>query len=110
MTASMCSNMVLSPGGISRTFDAKADGYGRGEAINVLYLKRLDDALRQKDPIRAIIRSTATNSDGKTQHISVPSMEAQESLIRAAYRRAGIQVPTDTGFVECHGTGTQVGY
>lgn len=110
MTASMCSNMVLSPSGVCRTFDAKADGYGRGEAINILYLKRLDDALRHNDPIRAVIRSTATNSDGKTQNISIPSMGAQASLIQAAYQRAGIRVLSDTGFIECHGTGTQVSY
>ena len=109
MTASMCSNMVLSPSGICRTFDAQADGYGRGEAINVLYLKRLDDALRSNDPIRAVISSSAIGSDGKTSIISTPSMQAQESLIRMAYGRAGIQTLSETAFVECHGTGTVAG-
>ncbi|PLN85920.1 putative polyketide synthase [Aspergillus taichungensis] len=109
MTASLCSSLVLSPSGLCRTFDAQADGYGRGEAINVLYLKRLDDALRSNDPIRAVISSTAIGSDGKTASISTPSIQAQESLIKAAYRQAGIQALSETAFVECHGTGTVAG-
>src|SRR5258708_880268 len=52
--------------GKCHTFDAKADGYCKGEAVNAVYLKRLDDALRDGDPIRAVIRGTATNSDGRT--------------------------------------------
>ncbi|KAJ5762471.1 polyketide synthase [Penicillium nucicola] len=109
MTATMSGNLVLSPSGICKTFDAEADGYGRGEAVNAIYLKRLDDALRSNDPIRAVIRSTSVNCDGKTSNITNPSTQAQAKLIRAAYKRAGIEDPSLTAFVECHGTGTVAG-
>lgn len=105
----MTENMVLSPSGKCKTFDAKADGYGRGEAVNCLYLKRLDDAIRDNNPIRAIIRSTATNSDGSSTMISSPSSETQETLIRTAYRNANIHDIAETGLFECHGTGTMAG-
>ena len=62
MALSMTSMGVLSPTGPCKTFDAKADGYARGEGINVLYLKRLSDALRDGDPVRALIRASAVNS------------------------------------------------
>ncbi|GLB05049.1 hypothetical protein AtubIFM57258_011080 [Aspergillus tubingensis] len=97
------------PSGVCRTFDAKADGYGRGEAINVLYIKRLSSAKQANDPIRAVIRSTAVNYDGKTSNISAPSVQSQESLIRNAYQKAGIDELLETAFVECHGTGTVAG-
>ncbi|PWY71104.1 putative polyketide synthase [Aspergillus sclerotioniger CBS 115572] len=109
MTASLSDNTVLSPSGICRTFDANADGYGRGEAINVVYLKRLDKAVQANDPIRAVIRSTAVNFDGKTANITAPSVRSQESLIKSAYQRAGIDDPSETAFVECHGTATIAG-
>lgn len=106
MTTSLSDNMVLSPSGVCRTFDAKADGYGRGEAINVLYIKRLSSAKQANDPIRAVIRSTAVNYDGKTANISAPSVQSQEILIRNAYQKAGFNDLSDAAFFECHGTGT----
>lgn len=109
MTTSISENMVLSPSGFCRTFDASADGYGRGEAINAVYIKPLADAVRQGDPIRAVIRSTATNCDGRTPTITTPGSEAQERLIRRAYLKAGIGDPSQTAFFECHGTGTIAG-
>ncbi|PLN86691.1 putative polyketide synthase [Aspergillus taichungensis] len=109
MTTTMTENMVISPNGICKTFDAKADGYGRGEAVNCLYLKKLDDAVRDNNPIRAVIRSTATNSDGSSTMISTPSSETQEKLIRTAYRNANIDNIAETGLFECHGTGTMAG-
>lgn len=111
MSTTMSDNMVISPSGICRTFDAAADGYGRGEAINVIYIKPLNDALENGDPIRAIIRSTTVNCDGRTPSITTPGSEAQERLIRRAYRRAGIDDDHigQTAFFECHGTGTIVG-
>ncbi|KAE8422418.1 putative polyketide synthase [Aspergillus pseudocaelatus] len=109
MTASMSGNMVLSTSGICRTFDAESDGYGRGEAINALYLKPLGDAIKADDPIRAIIRSSAANSDGGTSSMSAPSILAQEHLILDAYRRANIKDLSETAFIECHGTGTRAG-
>jgi acyl transferase domain-containing protein len=109
MTDAMTKNLVLSPSGISHTFDANADGYGRGEAINCIYLKPLKDALRNNDPIRAVIRSTVTNHDGRTPIFSNPCPISQEKLIRHAYRVAGIDSIDETPVFECHGTGTAVG-
>ncbi|PGH00300.1 hypothetical protein AJ80_09194 [Polytolypa hystricis UAMH7299] len=109
MTIAMSGHNVLSPSGTCKTFDAAADGYARGEAINAVYIKKLDDALAAGDPIRAVIRSTATNCDGKTQGFSQPSSEGHERMIREAYSRAKIEDFCKTGYVECHGTGTAVG-
>jgi acyl transferase domain-containing protein len=108
MTAAMSQQGVLSPTGSCKTFDAFADGYARGEAINAIYIKKLSDAMRDGDPIRAVIRSTATNCDGKTPGLAVPSSETHEVMIRRAYEIAGLPC-SQTAFVECHGTGTPVG-
>ena len=97
-----------SPSGRCHTFDVKADGYIKAEAVNALYLKRLSDAIRDRDPVRAVIRGTATNSDGKTPGIASPSADAQALAIRSAYANAGITNFNHTQYVECHGTGTQV--
>ncbi|KFH40913.1 Lovastatin nonaketide synthase-like protein [Hapsidospora chrysogenum ATCC 11550] len=94
--------------GRSYSFDQRAEGFGRGEGVAALLLKPLDDALRDGDPIRAVIRETALNQDGRTPTITSPSQEAQEELIRSCYRRAGLN-PLDTAYVETHGTGTMVG-
>ena len=109
MTIAMSEQGVLSPTGSCNTFDASADGYSRGEAINGIYIKKLSDAIRDGNPIRAIIRSTSTNSDGKTQGIACPSVQSHESMIRQAYKAARIDDFSQTAFVECHGTGTPVG-
>ncbi|GLA94111.1 hypothetical protein AtubIFM57143_001057 [Aspergillus tubingensis] len=109
MSVTMSDNLVLAPDGRCKTFDASADGYGRGEGINAIFIKPLDAAIQDSDPIRAIIRSTATNSDGKTPNISTPDRESQETLIRKAYSRAGISDPCQTALFECHGTGTTIG-
>ncbi|GAP88125.1 putative polyketide synthase [Rosellinia necatrix] len=101
---------VLSKGASSRSFDADADGYARAEAVSMIYVKRLDDALRDGNPIRAIIRSTASNCDGKTPGLTKPSREAHETLIRASYAAAGLENELHrTGFFECHATGTSSG-
>ena len=65
-------------------------------------------AIRDGDPIRAVVRGTSTNSDGRTPGIASPSAEAQAAAIRAAYANAGITNLNDTAYLECHGTGTQV--
>ena len=100
---------VHSPSGISKCFDASADGYGRGEAVNAVCIKRLDDALRDGDQIRAVIRSSMVNCDGRSPGITTPSAMAQERLIRETYRQASIHDLSQTAFVECHGTGTLAG-
>jgi acyl transferase domain-containing protein len=110
MTTTMSDNGVLAPDGICKTFDAAADGYGRGEAINALYIKPLKEALRAGDPVRAVIRASSTNCDGKTPSITTPGSESQKRLIlQKAYQRAGIDDITETAFFECHGTGTVIG-
>lgn len=73
-----------------------------------MVLKRIKDALRDGDNIRAVVRGTGSNQDGKTPGITQPSPEAQERLIRAVYRKAGLD-PGSTTYVEAHGTGTAVG-
>jgi acyl transferase domain-containing protein len=99
---------LLSPAGKSYAFDSRASGYGRGEGSATVILKRLDDALRDGDPIRAVIRGSGLNQDGKTDTITTPSQEAQEELIRAVYRKAGLD-PSHTAYFEAHGTGTPTG-
>lgn len=100
---------AFSPTGRCNTFDADADGYIRSEAVSCVYLKRLDDAIRDGDPIRAVIRGSATNSDGNTTSLTQPSSEAQSAAIRMAYQNAGITDFNETGYLECHGTGTPTG-
>ena len=99
---------AFSPSGKCHTFDEKADGYIKAEGVNALLLKRLDDAIKDGDPIRAIIRGSATNSNGRTTGIANPSMPAQAAAIRAAYANAGITDLAATSYLECHGTGTLV--
>ncbi|KAI0379176.1 ketoacyl-synt-domain-containing protein [Hypomontagnella monticulosa] len=98
----------LSPDGKCYTFDARANGYGRGEGIGIVVMKRLRDAVRDNDNIRAVIRGSSVNQDGRTPGITLPSAEAQLRNIKSVYRRAGLSV-NDTAYVECHGTGTQAG-
>jgi acyl transferase domain-containing protein len=95
--------------GKCHTFDIKADGYCKAEATNAVILKRLDDAIRDGDPIRAIIRGSATNSDGRTPGIASPNADAQAAAIKAAYANAGITDLNLTSYLECHGTGTKAG-
>ncbi|KAK3694254.1 hypothetical protein B0T22DRAFT_402742 [Podospora appendiculata] len=104
----MASLGFLSKDGKCFTFDSRANGYGRGEGVGIVILKRLDDAIRDNDTIRAIIRGTASNQDGHTPGITVPNPEAQVRCIKEAYRSAKLSVD-ETGYVECHGTGTRVG-
>lgn len=98
----------LSPSGKSYAFDHRASGYGRGEGIATLIVKPLTSALRDGDPIRAVIRETALNQDGWTPTITSPSQTAQQDLIRLCYQRAGLD-PLETSYVEAHGTGTPTG-
>ena len=74
----------------------------------MVILKRLDDALRDGDPVRAVIRGSGLGQDGKTETITTPSEEAQKSLIREVYRKAGLD-PVETTYFEAHGTGTPTG-
>ncbi|GGT44925.1 hypothetical protein GCM10010271_56280 [Streptomyces kurssanovii] len=94
--------------GRSKSFDASADGYGRGEGVGVVVLKRLSDALADGDPVRAVIRGSALAQDGRTNGIMAPSGAAQERVVRAALEQGGVEA-LSVSFVEAHGTGTRVG-
>lgn len=98
----------LSPEGRSRTFDAGSNGYVRAEGAAVVVLKRLADALRDGDPIHAVIIGSGVNQDGRTNGITVPNGDAQIELIRRVCEEAGIR-PGDLQYVEAHGTSTPVG-
>ncbi|KAH7319610.1 putative polyketide synthase [Stachybotrys elegans] len=102
---------VLSPTSTCHTFDATADGYGRADAVGAVYLKRLSDAVRDGDPVRGVIRSSAVNSNGKVPAVGItyPNREGQVDVIRHAYKRGGDLDPRLTGHFECHGTGTAIG-
>lgn len=99
---------VLSPDGRCKTFDAAADGFGRGEGCGMIVLKRLSDALRDRDTILALIRGSAINHDGASSGLTVPNERAQEELILQAVRNANVE-PCRVTYVEAHGTGTSLG-
>ncbi|KAM5469274.1 Type I Iterative PKS [Microsporum audouinii] len=98
----------LSPNGKCFAFDERANGYGHGEGVATVIIKRLEDALMANDPIRAIIRESVLNQDGKTETLTSPSQKAQEALMRACYAKAGLE-PFHTQYFEAHGTGTATG-
>ncbi|RMZ40965.1 polyketide synthase [Aspergillus flavus] len=98
----------LSPDGKCFAFDERANGYGRGEGVATIVIKRLEDAVAAGDPIRAIIRESVLNQDGKTESLTSPSQDAQEALMRHCYAKAGID-PGQTQYFEAHGTGTATG-
>ncbi|KAL6695103.1 hypothetical protein J3F84DRAFT_395341 [Trichoderma pleuroticola] len=103
---------MLSPNSQSAMWDAQANGYVRGEGFAVIILKALDQAVRNRDPIRSIIRESLVNTDGRTTGLTVPSSSAQASLIKATYQRAGLDCQLERDrcqYFEAHGTGTPTG-
>ncbi|MEB4209609.1 type I polyketide synthase [Mycobacterium sp. 94-17] len=99
---------MLAPDGRCKTFDAAADGYVRGEGCGVIVIKRLGDAIRDGDRIRAVIRGSAINQDGASGGLTVPNGVAQQRVIADALKRADLE-PRDVGYLEAHGTGTSLG-
>ncbi|MEV6778015.1 acyltransferase domain-containing protein [Streptomyces syringium] len=98
----------LSPDGRCKSFDARADGYGRGEGCGVVVLKRLSRALADGDDIWCLVPGSAANNDGLSNGLTAPNPLAQEEVLRDAYQRAGVR-PGEVHFIETHGTGTALG-
>ncbi|MGO8676238.1 MAG: type I polyketide synthase [Limisphaerales bacterium] len=99
---------MLAPDGRCKTFDAKADGYVRGEGCGIVLLKPLSAALADGNRVLAVIRGSAVNQDGRSGGLTAPNGPAQEAVIRAALLAAGV-APYEVGFLEAHGTGTSLG-
>ncbi len=99
---------ALSPDGQCKTFDENADGYVRSEGCGVLFLKRMTDALRDKDTIVAVIKGSAINHDGKSAGLTVPNGKSQEEVMAKALSQAQL-ASGDISYLEAHGTGTPLG-
>jgi len=108
MTAGLDRGHFLSRTGNCKTFDESADGYCRGEAVVTAVFKRLDDAIRDRDPIQACILSVATNHSAESDSITRPHVGAQQALIESVLADAGVDA-NSISYVEMHGTGTQAG-
>ncbi|MFB6562803.1 type I polyketide synthase [Streptomyces sp. NPDC056400] len=99
---------ALSPDCRSYTFDARANGFVRGEGAGVVVLKRLADAVADGDLVYCVLLGGAVNHDGDGSALTVPDGDAQRALLREAYDRAGVE-PEDVRYVELHGPGTRAG-
>ncbi|WP_413232398.1 polyketide synthase Pks13 [Mycolicibacterium sp. 120266] len=99
---------VLAPDGRIKSFSSDADGYARSEGGGMLVLKRVSDARRDGDQILAVIAGSAVNHDGRSNGMLAPNPDAQEAVLRRAYKDAGID-PRVVDYVEAHGTGTILG-
>lgn len=99
---------MLALDGRSKTFSAQANGYARGEGVGMIVLKKRSQAEADGDHIYALIRSTAENHGGKANSLTAPNPRAQAELLKAAYRQAGVD-PRSIGYIEAHGTGTELG-
>lgn len=107
-SVALCKVQALAADGRSRAFDDLASGYGRGEGCGLLVLKRLDDALRDGDPVHALLAGSAVNHDGRSNGLTAPNGLAQQAVIRAALADAQL-APDAVDYIEAHGTGTPLG-
>ena len=107
-TISFSRARMMASDGRCKTFDDRADGYVRGEGCGVVVLKPLEDALRDGDPVLAVVKGSAVNQDGKTSGLTAPSGLSQQRVIRQALRAAKLE-PKDVDYIEAHGTGTSLG-
>ena len=98
----------LAPDGLCKSFDARANGFTRGEGCGVVVLKRLDHAQRDGDRVHAVIHGSAVNQDGRSGGFTAPNVLSQVAVIEQALAEAGLE-PADIGYVEAHGTGTSLG-
>ncbi|BCK56712.1 type I polyketide synthase [Nocardia wallacei] len=104
----MCKGSFLAADGRCKSFDAAADGYGRGEGAGMVVLKKLDAAVRDGDRIYAVVKGTGSNQDGRTTAITVPNVDSQAALAQTVCDRSGL-APESITYLEAHGTGTLVG-
>lgn len=107
-TGTIARTGALSPDGRCYTFDARANGYARGEGAGLVLLKPLSRALADGDTVYAVIRGGAVNNDGGGDSLTTPNRSAQEAVLQLAYAHAGVE-PAEVGYVELHGTGTPTG-
>ena len=107
-TIATTKSRMMAPDGRCKTFDARANGYVRGEGCGVIILKRLEDAQIAQDPILAVIRGSAVNQDGRTNGLTAPNALSQQDVIRKAQRNAMVN-SAEIGYIETHGTGTSLG-
>ena len=98
----------MSPDGRCKAFDASANGYVRSDGAGIVVLRPLAAALADNDRIYAVIRGSAVNQDGRSNGLTAPNPAAQEAVLRAAYRDAGVS-PASVQYVEAHGSGTRLG-
>jgi acyl transferase domain-containing protein/acyl carrier protein len=98
----------MAPDGRCKAFDARANGYVRGEGGGVVVLEPLSRALALGHPVVCVIRGSAVNNDGFSNGLTAPNPRAQEAVLRQAYARAGVD-PRRVHYVEAHGTGTLLG-
>ncbi len=108
VTVNLAKAGLLASDGCCKAFDARANGYVRGEGAGVVVLKPLSRALADGDPIYCVIRGSSVNQDGRTNGLTAPSQQAQEAVLREACWRAGVS-PGQIQYVEAHGTGTLLG-
>nr|VFK55472.1 MAG: malonyl CoA-acyl carrier protein transacylase [Candidatus Kentron sp. TUN]VFK61403.1 MAG: malonyl CoA-acyl carrier protein transacylase [Candidatus Kentron sp. TUN] len=108
LMVSLAEVQAVSPDGRCKTFDASGDGYGRGEGCGVIVLKRLSDAIANRDNILALIRGSAINHDGSSSGLTVPNAQSQQKVMRRALENAKL-APAEVDYIEAHGTGTPLG-
>src|SRR5262249_42893364 len=99
---------ILAEDGRCKTFSARANGYVRGEGVRMLLLKKLSAPKRDGDHIYGVLRGSAENHGGRASSLTAPNPQAQTDVLKAAYRRAGVD-PRTVGYIEVHGTGTALG-
>ncbi|MDJ1172316.1 thioester reductase domain-containing protein [Roseofilum sp. BLCC_M154] len=108
LTIALSQGRMLSEDGRCKTFDASANGYVRADGCGIVVLKRLSDAVANRDNILAVIRGTAINQDGPSSGLTVPNGPSQVAVIRRALANGGVD-PADVSYIEAHGTGTSLG-
>ncbi|MES2221688.1 MAG: type I polyketide synthase [Acidobacteriota bacterium] len=108
ITIALSQSRMMAPDGRCKAFSESADGFVRGEGCAMILLKRLPDAIRDRNRILAVIRGTACNQDGRSNGLTAPNGPSQEAVVSAALADAGLN-PAEVDYIEAHGTGTSLG-